>query len=145
MTPKSIISALAVVASTMAGCAGNDLDAQQTPGPENTGDTRQAFGHDLGHGHGYGDGSGYGHGYGDGSGYGELGGLHLIEYCRSLEGPDARSILVGGCVNDWRCVVHGDSFPIDMQEACRAEYGGYRVRAQYGDFNDPYSWLCYAG
>ena len=110
------------------------------------------YGPDPGYGHGYGPGygDGYGPGYGDGHGYGhghgggELGGLHLIDYCRSVQGPDSRSILVGPTVNDWRCAGHGDSFPIDMAAACCAEYGGHGLRAEYGDYHDPYSWICYA-
>jgi hypothetical protein len=140
MTSKLTFPALAFLASTTAGCLGDIDDPESDAGPENAASTEQAFGHGHGDGHGYG-GYGYGHGYGYGDGV--LGGLHLIEYCRSLEGPDARSILVGPTVDDWRCVVHGDSFPIDMQEACRAEYGSYRVRADFGDYHDPYSWICY--
>ncbi len=110
----------------MIGCLGHDLDATPAEGAENTAASEQAYGR------------------GRGDGYGELGGLDLDRHCRWIAGPGARSVVFGRTADDWRCSVHGDLFPIDMQEACRSQYRDYNVRAEYGDYYDPYSWVCYA-
>ena len=75
-----------------------------------------------------------------------LGGVDLDAYCkrRGYEGVE----LQGRTAYDWKCVKDGNSYGINMHNACRSEYGaavrnqrGY-IRPGFSDVNNPYGWTC---
>ncbi|WHT16622.1 hypothetical protein N8J89_26220 [Crossiella sp. CA-258035] len=72
-----------------------------------------------------------------------IGGLDLNVYCFSQ--VSGTSTLIAHNVYGWRCTigVSGELHGIDMHHACRTLYGRSDTWAEFGDFNDPYSWRCF--
>lgn len=76
-----------------------------------------------------------------------LGGVNLSAYCKSL--GYTKATLVHHNVYGWRCYKHegqGLWAGLNVTLACRKQYkrDDNDAYAQYLDFNNPYSWVCYA-
>ena len=69
-------------------------------------------------------------------------GVNFDAECRELYGPTAISALEGGTVFDWHCHVGSASWSLDVEDACRRQYGEPNLHAEYQDATDPLSWLC---
>lgn len=73
-----------------------------------------------------------------------LGGVNLSAYCKSL--GYTKATLVHHNVYGWRCYKHqgqGLWAGLSVTQACKKKYGFDDAYAQYLDFNNPYSWVCY--
>jgi hypothetical protein len=73
---------------------------------------------------------------------GRLGGVDLARYCGEIYGVGASTRLVESSVNGWRCVDASGPKSINVEDACRRQYGSPRAMARYRDFNDANSWEC---
>ncbi|MFE9258061.1 hypothetical protein [Streptomyces sp. NPDC006879] len=70
-----------------------------------------------------------------------LGGLDLLEYCRSQ--GDQSAVLHGATAYDWSCVDDsGGRHPLSFTAACRSQYTGLSVD-RIEDFHDPTSVSCW--
>jgi hypothetical protein len=69
-------------------------------------------------------------------------GVNLDAECRGLYGPTAVSALEGGTVFDWHCHAGSASWSLDVEDACRRQYGDPNIHAEYQDATDPLSWIC---
>ena len=50
----------------------------------------------------------------------------------------------GSAVDNWRCATGDTSLPVNMEQACKWDYGPNHVQARFTDVNDAFSWKCYA-
>lgn len=68
----------------------------------------------------------------------------LREYCTATYGTNEAQLRHGTAQaeNNWECRRRGDNPLIDMNAACRREYGGAAF-AQYANRDDAFSWRCY--
>jgi hypothetical protein len=76
------------------------------------------------------------------------GDLHLLGYCQA-QGWDTVIFPRGrfaphAAVDNWRCATGDTSLPVNMEQACRWDYGLNDVQARFTDVNDAFSWKCYA-
>jgi hypothetical protein len=71
-----------------------------------------------------------------------LGGIDLARYCRTIYGGSASTRLIENNANGWRCVVGTRLQSINIEDACRRQYGDLTAIARYRNFNDPNSWEC---
>jgi len=67
---------------------------------------------------------------------GELGGVDLRRYCESM---GQQVSLDGSTAYDWHCSRQA----IDMHRACQSQYGDGAIDSMR-DYNNVYSWRCYA-
>lgn len=75
-----------------------------------------------------------------------LGGIDISGACAD-QWPGTVARLVSNNVYGWRCRVYYSvgwrDFGVDLNRACRTQYGRSNAYAKYGNYNDPYSWRCY--
>lgn len=77
----------------------------------------------------------------------ELGSVDLKAYCqrRGYDGAELDGPIEGPyAAYNWRCFDSTRTDSIDVQDACRAEYGLPDATAKAADLNDAYSWRCYS-
>lgn len=77
-----------------------------------------------------------------------LGGLDLMGYCQA-QGWDTVIFPRGqlaphAAVDNWRCASGDESLPINMEQACKWQYGIDDVQARFTDVNDAFTWVCYS-
>jgi len=71
-----------------------------------------------------------------------LGSLDFSVYCRAIHGGRTPARLVGNDINGWRCVAASGLQGINVDDACRRQYGNSNATARFQNFNDPNSWVC---
>ena len=74
-------------------------------------------------------------------------GLTLLEYCQAqgwetVIFPNGQ-LAPHAAVNNWRCATGDTSRPINMEQACKWQYGLDAVQARFTDLDDAFSWRCY--
>ncbi len=77
-----------------------------------------------------------------------LGGLDLFGYCQA-QGWDTVIFPRGqlaphAAVENWRCASGDVSLPVNMEQACKWQYGIDDVQARFTDVNDAFTWVCYS-
>jgi hypothetical protein len=77
-----------------------------------------------------------------------LGGLDLMAYCQA-HGWDTVIFPRGqlaphAAVDNWRCASEDETLPINMEQACKWQYGIDDVQARFTDVNDAFTWVCYS-
>jgi hypothetical protein len=92
-----------------------------------------------------------------------VGGVDFASYChkkysRSISATYGKAELFSRDVRGWRCVVHQWNgsvsgiplgwalvgiYDIDVDAACRQQYGRQSARASFRGSGDPYSWYCW--
>ncbi len=69
------------------------------------------------------------------------GGVDLQRYGCNLQAPGTSAVIVKWNVYGWRCKGGISYFNIDVNRACKAQYGSLSS-AYYTDYGNPYSWRC---
>src|SRR5215216_276458 len=77
-----------------------------------------------------------------------LGGLNLEAYCQAQGWetfifPRGR-LAPHAAVENWRCASGDESLPVNMELACKWQYGIDDVHARFTDVNDAFTWVCYS-
>jgi hypothetical protein len=78
----------------------------------------------------------------------EIGGIDFNAYCSGSRMSWTKAELVEYTPWGWKCYsqVNGSaSIDIDVDEACRLQYGSSDVYALAKDLSDPFSWVCISG
>jgi hypothetical protein len=76
-----------------------------------------------------------------------IGGLKLLNYCQAqgwetVIFPHGR-FAPHAAVNNWRCATGDTSLPINMEQACKWQYGLDAVQTRFTDLDDAFTWVCY--
>jgi len=73
------------------------------------------------------------------------GGINIDAYCKASYMGTARAILVANNVYGWRCQYtwYGlKIYGIDLNAACRWQYGRSWATSHFNNYSNPYSWYC---
>ncbi len=70
-----------------------------------------------------------------------LGPLDVTLHCRTVHGIGATSTVVGDDPDGWRCRVNGENVSVDLNEACKSQYGA-ASRPDSSAGTDAYGWRC---
>lgn len=79
-----------------------------------------------------------------------LGGVNLSAWCQKAYGEPFKARLFQKNAGGWKCEVSaGDNRPIfvrpiSVKSACKLQYGSRAYKAKALNWNDPYSWKCFA-
>ena len=74
-----------------------------------------------------------------------LGGVNLTAWCQKTHGSAFKAKLIEKHAGGWTCEQSlGNRRPISVRSACQLQYGRKAYKARAVNWNNPYSWKCFA-